>query len=513
MKKYLSILLTLVMVLSMAACGTSPAKEPVNNAGSPTSTNVQSKETNSSAPYTVKMIMPYILTAPGADAVQATEDAINNYMANELGITDMVLDLQVTNISEEMTTTPLSLAGSEKIDIVSVHVSQFPTYVANGYLYPLNEFLDDELAGAKEKVEEFLVCTLQNGNYYALPSWSAQVTDWKFIYNKDMVDAVCDMSEVDTFDEVLEVLEKLKEAYPEEHFLAYPNQIVDILALEDHTSAVGTYAATVGDDTTLVNYYATDAYRRGVEKAYYLHSNGFTDPEGSTNTQGHDALVYTGSSKGVLMGHSLTNKTVEEMFNGNNTYGATFDSVSFALSDMVNARFNYGISYTSENPSAAARMLNLIWTDEFIFNTLGFGVEGVDYVWNEDHTGIEYPEGFGQMTVPYNCIYALAGIGDQRMTWEIPGGTSKEDLKFITEITEKAWFPPTYGFTPDSTNVSTQVAAVSNVVSQYNDVLTYGDVDPAEYLPKFLEELDAAGIGDIIAEYQSQLDAWLAENN
>ena len=36
-----------------------------------------------------------------------------------------------------------------------------------------------------------------------------------------------------------------------------------------------------------------------------------------------------------------------------------------------------------------------------------------------------------------------------------------------------------------------------------------GDVNPDEFLPKFLEELETAGINDIIAEYQSQVDEWL----
>ena len=61
-------------------------------------------------------------------------------------------------------------------------------------------------------------------------------------------------------------------------------------------------------------------------------------------------------------------------------------------------------------------------------------------------------------------------------------------------------------------NVQTQVAAVANVVSQYNTALTYGEENPEEVLPEFLAELEAAGINDIIADYQAQLDAWLAEN-
>lgn len=235
------------------------------------------------------------------------------------------------------------------------------------------------------------------------------------------------------------------------------------------------------------------------------------DPEGSANTMGHDALTHSGSSKGVIMGHSLTEKSVVDMFNSNNGYGATFDAVTFGRTDMPNARFIWSIPYTSQNPSAAAKMINLIWTDEFIFNTLGFGTEGIDYVNTDVHGVIEYPEGLGQLTVPYNCIYELAGMGNQKMTWQAPGGTSKEDLAFMIEEMVNCSFPPAYGFIPNTDNVTSQVAAVSNVISQYNNALTYGDVDPADFLPQFISDLEAAGINDIIADYQQQFDTWRAQ--
>lgn len=80
----------------------------------------------------------------------------------------------------------------------------------------------------------------------------------------------------------------------------------------------------------------------------------------------------------------------------------------------------------------------------------------------------------------------------------------------MLELIQNAWYPPLFGFMPSSDNVSTQVAAVSNVSSQYLNALTYGDVDPAEFLPQFLTALEGAGINDILADYQAQVDAWLA---
>ena len=60
-----------------------------------------------------------------------------------------------------------------------------------------------------------------------------------------------------------------------------------------------------------------------------------------------------------------------------------------------------------------------------------------------------------------------------------------EDKEYMKELIDSAWVAPLFGFTPNSDNVSTQVAAVSNVYNQYDKALMYGDVDPASYLPEF----------------------------
>ena len=65
------------------------------------------------------------------------------------------------------------------------------------------------------------------------------------------------------------------------------------------------------------------------------------------------------------------------------------------------------------------------------------------------------------------------------------------------------------GYSFDPTNVTTALTAVSAVIGQYAPPLECGVVDPEEKIPEFLHALEAAGINDVIAENQAQLDAWL----
>lgn len=510
MKRIFAFLLAALMVLGLMACSNTPDKVTPTDEGGKTTKEPTTKEPvgGNVEPYAVQLYFPTMMTIPSADAIKDVENAINDYIKNELGIADIKMDLQFGHLADYGTTANMQLASGEKMDIYLA--LPLNTAVANGYLLPLDEFVDNELAGAVEYVRDWLPCGTVDGTLYAIPCYKGQVLSWKYIYDKAFADGVYDMSKVKSVDDLDAALAALKAAHPNERFMVYNNQLHTLYAFQDHTSVVGTYFATVGNSTKLVNYFETEAFKKGVYKAYEWSQKGYSDPEGSNNTLGHDAVIMSGTSKGVIMGHAYSIETIELMFTMNNTYGGQFGAVEIARSDMSNNPLVYGIAYTSENPSAAARMLNLIWTDEFIASTLIYGLEGVSWEWNEDKSSIQYPEGLSIDTVPYTALYTCGAFGNQFLLYGFDGNTSNEDKVFMKELIDEAWYPPLFGFIPDASKVSTQIAAISNVYDQYINVLTYGDVNPDEYLPQFIEALKTAGIEEVMAEYQAQVDAWLA---
>jgi putative aldouronate transport system substrate-binding protein len=487
MKRFLSILLTLVMCSVLLISVPALADDE---------------------PYAVQLLFPTMQAIPAESEIQLVEDAINDYIKNTLGITDIKLKLVFESLFTYTDTTGMGLASKEEYDIM--YTGPLYTAVTNGYLVDLTDMLDKELAPAVAVLPENWIRAGQiDGKTYAIPCYKGQVLSWKYIYDKDVYGDVVDWSTIHSLDDLDAVMPKLKEAHPDEYPYVYNNQNVTLEYFKDHVSSIGTYTATIGDSTQLVNIFETDAFRRGCEMAYKWSQAGYSNPEGSTNTLSHDAIIMSGQSKGVMMGHAYSIETIEKMFTANNTYGGKFGAVEIARSDMTTNTLTYGIAYTSKNPSAAARMMSLIWTDEFIASTLIYGLEGRSFVWNEDHTSIVYPEGLDLNTVPYTALYTCGAFGNQFLLYGMDDNTSEQDKVFMKELIDSAWYPPLFGFIPNSEPVSTQVAAVSNVYNQYYNVLTYGDVDPAEFLPQFLQELEAAGINDIITEYQRQVDEWL----
>ena len=467
-KKIIALLLALCMVMCMAACGggdnassTSSASSAggesslSSDAGSSEASEPESSEASTEGePYRVRLTLPTMMTIPATEDIKFVEDTINNYIHDELGITDYEMELELASLTDYDTNVSMALASGEKYDIIIA--TNLNTYVTNGYMTDLTPYAENELAGALGVLpENWIRSGTVGGKIYAVPCYKGQVLSWKYIYDDAVYGDAVDWSAIKSLDDLDAAMPALKAAAPDQVPGVYNNQLVSLTAFEDHTSIVGQYAATVGDSTQLVNYFTTDAFKKGVEMAYKWSQAGYSDPEGSTNT------------------------------------------------------LTYGIAYTSENPSAAAKMLSLIWTDEFVMSNLIYGVEGTSWEWNEDHSSIVYPEGLGIDTVPYTALYTCGAFGNQFNLYGMDGNTSEADKGFMKELLDGAWNPPLLGFIPNSEPVSTQVAAVSNVYDQYYKVLTYGDVNPDEFLPKFLEELETAGINDIIAEYQSQVDEWL----
>lgn len=517
MKRFPALVLALVMVLALAACGGSGT--PSNGADANTdgsSAGSTSEPGDTPAPSGevthLKLELATLMTVPSVEATKTVENVINDYLKNTLGETEYVLDLSILPIADLFTTVPMELAGGAGPDLVMMF-DNMPSFVDQGFLIPLDPYMDNELKPTADKIGNILNNGKINGSVYMVPRYFGTVLDWKFIYNNDLVKDVYDVSKVHDMGSLEECLAALKTEYPDEHFLVYTDQFYQIYKFMTHTSQIGTYTATEGDSTTLVNFYATDAYHTACQKAYEFRQKGYCDPEGSANTLTHDEAVMSGSSKGVIMGHSADAASIGDMFDKMNYYGADFEAVSIAISDLTNDGCGIGISYSCKNPNAAARFINLLYCDEFIWNTLIYGAEGQDYVWNEDHTVCDYPEGMDANTIPYNCMYSCGIIGNGFQGLPFANSNTGSNSEYGMELMNKAWEPPLYGFTPSNANVLNESAAVANVVSQYEDVLNFGDVDPdAGTYEQFLSDLEAAGINTILADYQVQADEWLAAN-
>ena len=121
---------------------------------------------------------------------------------------------------------------------------------------------------------------------------------------------------------------------------------------------------------------------------------------------------------------------------------------------------------------------------------------------------IKSPEGVDPNASGYSSVDWSWPNQQITPVWE---GAEDPDLwTKLNEFNNSGTPSPAMGFIWDSSSVMNEVTACNNVSAQYRTALMWGSIDPAENIPKYIDELKAAGIDTIIAEKQRQLDEFLA---
>ncbi len=149
-----------------------------------------------------------------------------------------------------------------------------------------------------------------------------------------------------------------------------------------------------------------------------------------------------------------------------------------------------------------------MYTNPELANILINGIEGKSYVYVDDtDKKINYPEGLDASNVPYTAQSWIWPGAFETPVWE----PYPEDYwERIDEFNNTALRSKALGFVPDTSEITNEITACTNVVAKYNASLMTGAVDIDENLPKFQEELRAAGIDKVIETKQSQYEEWLS---
>ena len=166
------------------------------------------------------------------------------------------------------------------------------------------------------------------------------------------------------------------------------------------------------------------------------------------------------------------------------------------------------VAHNSEKPERAVQVLNELYTNPELENICINGIEGKHFELKDEEKGIVgYPEGVDGTNTGYPS-YPWAWPNEMiSYIWD----GDPEDLWTATdEWNKSAVISPAMGFSWNNSSVLNQVTACTNVKSKYENALVTGSIDPDEAIPQFLQELEDAGVNDIIAEKQRQLDEYLA---
>lgn len=480
MKKFLSLVLALTLLLSMGLSGTAQADD---------------------ADITLRIFLQDIPTPDD----QMVSDELTKYVFDKLGF-----NIELVKTDGYGSQLPLLLASDEQIDACfDAGWRDYYNRVRTGAYAELSELLELTPALVEAIPDVFWEGAKVDGGIYGVTTYKETATSWAVYCEKEFMDSVgFDYNAVDELADVEPLLAALKEAGNRPGFMltnsSSPTQLVklDMYHSFDMVAGDSSYMSAVRrtEPETVVNYYATDEYKAFVTMMHDWYNKGYIAEDVLTR-EGYSE--YTNAQK---MGLAYFEAAPLADYAQTTNYGKEIIvmSVSPALSETASATGSmFCIPAKSKYKEQAIKFLELWNTDSYVKNTICYGLEGVHYNVNDDGR-ITRVEGANDMFSGQNWT-----TGNSMISY-ILSTEPADKWEQYKAYGESAISAVTLGFAPDTTAVLDQIAMCQSTVVEYGNLLSIGTLDPEEYLPIFLDALNASGAEQIISEFQTQYDAWLA---
>lgn len=553
-KRTICLLLAMIMVLSIVLAGCSKTAEtpaadetPATTEPAETTDNTETPEApeETAEPALEQKTIQLMITGAGKQANSdkvwaAFNEQLQQYVPNT---TVEFIDVPFEEYSEKFSQV---LASGEGVDLAwTGWLINKPQNIADGNLMPLDDLLAEYGQGIVDVLGENVVEIHRNaddGKLYYLPSWQGLVGDRRGWL---VVTEIAELAGDTWIEDTEAALNKWRNNYSEgtEAFQAVLDQATKYLAAAKEAGKLG-----AGINTgrvfgwSMYNGTRSNPGVGGSEIGIPFEDNTFTVIDGvaSEHYKLYAKTMADWYKEGYIRSDimSVDTSTLTMPKNGeitDTTYVFSFDPyLTEADQDAVTADAgmdmtylpveenaslilggdtSYAIPYCADEPERAMMVLNAIYSQPDLYNTLIYGIEGEDYTKNAD----------GTITTSYVGASPTADDSYGIQRWIIGScknalinnGTDPNYYADLEALEATAQVNPFLNFTFDRTNVEGICASILNVYYEYGPQIDNGVAGDnwEELYNNYMAARKDAGIEELVTEFQNQLNAYIEANN
>ena len=550
-KRTLCLLLAMIMVLSIVLAGCSsktaetPAADETPAATEPAeTTDTPAAPEETAEPALEQKTIQLMITGSGKQANSdkvwaAFNEQLQQYVPNT---TVEFIDVSFDEYSEKFSQV---LASGEGVDLAwTGWLINKPQNIADGNLMPLDDLLAEYGQGIVDTLGEEVIEIHRNadGNLYYLPSWQGLCGDRRGWL---VVTEIAELAGDTWIEDTEAALNKWRNNYSDdtEAFQAVLDQATKYLAAAKEAGKLG-----AGINTgrvfgwSMYNGTRSNPGVGGSEIGIPFEDNTFTVIDGVASEhyklyaktmadwykEGYirsDIMSVDTSTLTMPKNGEITDTTYVFSCDPNLTEADQDAATADAGMDMTylpveeNASLilggdtSYAIPYCADEPERAMMVLNAIYSQPDLYNTLIYGIEGEDYTVNAD----------GTITTSYSGASPTADDSYGIQRWIIGScknalinnGTDPNYYADLEALEETARVNPFMNFTFDRTNVEGICASILNVYYEYGPQIDNGVAGDnwEELYNNYMAARKDAGIEELVTEFQNQLNEYIAANN
>lgn len=551
-KRTICLLLAMIMVLSIVLAGCSKTAEtpaadetPATTEPAETTDNTETPEApeETAEPALEQKTIQLMITGAGKQANSdkvwaAFNEQLQQYVPNT---TVEFIDVSFDEYSEKFSQV---LASGEGVDLAWTDwLINKPQNIADGNLMPLDDLLAEYGQGIVDVLGENVVEIHRNadGNIYYLPSWQGLCGERRGWL---VVTEIAELAGDTWIEDTEAALNKWRNNYSGiEDFQAVLDQATKYLAAAKEAGKLGagintgrafgwsmyngmySFLGVGGAEIGITYCDGTFTVKDGVAGEHYkLYAKTMADwyKEGYIRS---DIMSVDTSTLTMPKNGEITDTTYVFSCDPYLTEADQEAAIADAGMDMTylpieeNAYLilggdtSYAIPYCADEPERAMMVLNAIYSQPDLYNTLIYGIEGEDYTKNAD----------GTITTSYVGASPTADDSYGIQRWIIGScknalinnGTDPNYYADLEALEATAQVNPFLNFTFDRTNVEGICASILNVYYEYGPQIDNGVAGDnwEELYNNYMAARKDAGIEELVTEFQNQLNAYIEANN
>ena len=521
------ILAAALLTVLLGACGSQEepdsVPQPGNSQQDPNGTGGMETQPGQPEELTELTFWYYDLYNHGSHG-QKIIDAVNEITEPLLGIR---MSIEWFDAGSYTTQLGLAIADGTVIDLISIMPAP-PTSVAtlhaSGKLMEIDALLQEYAPQAYGMMEPYLSAYSYEGGVFGIPARKNWASNKYIMMREDVLQelGLYDFAaQMTTWSEYEQVMQQVMEAKGGSGMYALGRAKGNSVTIGggywpmagerfDEYSAYDSLGDSLGlvstDDAGNVgSYWADPRTVAECERLADWNARGYIWPDSAFSDTDGDDLVSGGVIFSKMEGGEIGVETRQRA--NCDTEMLCVQICDGYISTSSVTSWGLAIPITSEEPEAACRFIDQLYTNAELLNILLLGIEGEDYVFLPSGE-VDYPEGLDSNSVEYHQADWMFGNQSLVHVWAGDGADYRQRAE---EANAACDVSPYLGFTVNSTELETQIATLSAVLDQYQASMRCGLYTQQSY-EEFLSKLETAGLQAYLDAFQLQLDAWLTEN-
>lgn len=477
MKKIIALLLACIMVVGLfAGCG--------------------KKDDNTLVWYYVGNGMP--------ENYESWSKAFNEYVEPKIG---MKVEIQCIGWGDWTNVRSVTIQTGDNWDLMFTDAGSYYSDIDLGALADLTPYMD-QVPGLTDLIPQpyFDACKV-DGKLYAIPAYKdSSMTDF-FVWNKDSVEAYFPgYADAHTLAEAYEGLKAINAATGE--IWGVSGSIGSIDAHSHDSASLGRcgIGINVKTGTEFVAMYEDEALLSQYRILHQMFNDGLINSDAATRTGEYDGPTVVGTAQGwpsagvTVWGPSRGEEVVCVQ------YEDTLVSNGTIMGSMT------AINASSDHVLEALKFIELVNTDSYVRDMLGYGEEGVQW---------EYTEAYGEKRV-----HKIEGAPSWSFAAYTQGTffnwTLTDDVEtnyWVEEVqkqNEEAIPSPALGFVVDTSvevngqTVGDHINGFCATITEYFNLFASGTADPDATVAEMMGVLRQADFDAVLAEINRQYAEFLA---